>query len=1020
MSKSVVEEALADEEFRKVLFGDAVDSSELSTDPEEIHAYAMNRGARCKECPLYGLHQGPIRDDIHPDSSAIFIGDGPGVREVKAGLPMVGPTGKAHDRSLSQAGLTRKPGKANRAGLSDNPTRLVSTANAILCRPPGVHDMSTFMTAVSKHRTKDKKQKGKKAQAYKPLSPYDACLPRLERSIKEAGAPVVVPLGQPALESVGAIYGIHVGKLSAAHKKAGTRSLAGVGTQRGYPFPVSCKPSSGHKTKVVLPTYNPAYLLTSAKEMLQVLRVDYRHVRRLIDAGGELTFRPPKEAHIYWYPDFAHNPWMFRSYGATIREWGTNKIHVTIDLRPALPPWLTPISDSSEFLEVFKRFAADTLNQFAATGSKPIVTCDIETSGTDKSSLIRCIGFECNDKVIVVPIVDRRGHHVFEKPIREAVHEILVNLLRSADVKYAGQNFQFDTGMLTEHGYIEHDSPIAKHWIDTRTLHKSTTYSDASHSLAFMASCEFETIGDVELWKGDVDHKSSSEEDDVNGLPTEVHGMLLWIYNAWDCVIQGRTLPSLNRQIQKLRTLPIVRHDLKRLPVARTMNLIGLALDRERASEMHKDLSERARFDLMRLREIVGNSSFNPNSWQQVGKHLFETCQLAPSLDSNGKPWRPGKSKGTGIPALMAIKVRDGARLEQSELAFIKYQIAYKTKMKAISAYLNPMLVKPEDGGFPDHPLDPSLAWLRPDWNPDGTPSGRWTSYPNVQNWPKRGVAKLRSLIVAPPGYLLVINDFEQLELRIGAGLTKDKWLVKAFTEGYDAHTLNVATMLVDTEEQAWEMYRTISMARKLPADSSGNYPRERIDADNVRGSGKSVNFAKQYGADKQKIFDFVSTQIDKATGEQIFEGMSRQAIYTMCDKYDAMHPEILQYQQDMRRMARTKGHVITPDGLRYRFWPDGPTKEMAPVNQPIQGQASKFTDDSMLRILDKYPTDVDRFTGFILQIHDELTHQVPEDDAYKVAEIYDEAFEHEFEGIRIYGDAEICKQVGGKNLRVS
>lgn len=1005
--KSVRERALADPEFRKILFGSAVDANELPQTPEEAHEQAMLQGARCKECPLYGLGQGPVYGEIHPDSAAIAIGEQPGPAEVSIGAPFVGPTGKVWDSILAQAKLTRHPNK--RASLP-----VVSTTNAALCKPPGFHTYQTLNHAIETEVAKEEFESSpaKAARTTKAavkrashITPFEACRPRLENEIRRSGAKVVLPLGQAALQSVGDIYAIHVGSPRKGQRKPGFRYLENVGTNRGYPFRLLREHERQarrlkHKTKLILPTYNPAFALTRAKNFLQVIRADVRHAARLIANDGQLVMEPPESCVVFGYAGHVNSPWLVDSHH----------------------PWLDMVFEPREFLDKLKSFASwvDTQVELHRQSSlpRPINTCDIETAGVTRDDAIRCIGLELANRVIVIPLVDRRGQPVFNKPIRDEVERITKSILRRDDVNFAGHNFSFDTMMLIGHGWVDRSDRCAANYIDTLTLHKNTTHVESPHKLAFAASHEFDAIGDIELWKGDVDHKSGADTDEVN-LPDEVHSMLLWIYNAFDCIVQARLLPPLKTQVNQLKTFKCVKHDLSRLPVARDMSTIGLALDKERASQFRKDMIERIQQDELQLMDLAGKSVFNPGSSAQVAKLLFDEWKVVPSLTTStdgGKPWKEGLKPGTQIAALMAIQVRDGKSLPEHVRKFIRLLVAYKTKRQVVNTFLNPILREPGDpkGSLPPHPLDPKLAWLRPRWNPDGTASGRWSSNPNVQNWPKVGVLPIRSLIVAPPGYVLIDNDFEQLELRIAAGITKDRWMCEAFAKDLDAHSLNTASMLVETEDQVWPMFERIIAGRKAPSGSE-----ERVWADNLRSSGKGVNFAMQYGSNNQTLWDNMSTAIDKATGELVYPNLTRKFTDMSADRYRKNHPEIMEYQAEQLAKARKLGYVCTPDGLRKRYFIDGFNKENAPLNHPIQGQAAKMTDDALARMVAKHPIQVEKFIGPILQMHDELVFQVPEDEAETWAADCDEAFEFDFEGIRIYGEAEIVLQVGSKeNLR--
>ena len=226
------------------------------------------------------------------------------------------------------------------------------------------------------------------------------------------------------------------------------------------------------------------------------------------------------------------------------------------------------------------------------------------------------------------------------------------------------------------------------------------------------------------------------------------------------------------------------------------------------------------------------------------------------------------------------------------------------------------------------------------------------SSDPNLQNIPVRTAEgrRIREAFIAPAGHVIVSADYSQIELRIMAHLSGDAALVKAFHEGADIHRATAAEIF--------------------------GVPVAEVTADQRRYI-KAVNFGLIYGMGAFGL------------AQQL--GIERGAAQQFIDKYFQRYPGVAEYMQRTREFAREQGYVETVFGRRL-WLPDikaagGPRRagaERAAINAPMQGTAADLIKLAMIAV--QSWLDRERLaTLLVLQVHDELVLEVPEDEEARV-----------------------------------
>ncbi|HEX6296696.1 MAG TPA: DNA polymerase I, partial [Burkholderiales bacterium] len=227
--------------------------------------------------------------------------------------------------------------------------------------------------------------------------------------------------------------------------------------------------------------------------------------------------------------------------------------------------------------------------------------------------------------------------------------------------------------------------------------------------------------------------------------------------------------------------------------------------------------------------------------------------------------------------------------------------------------------------------------------------TGRLSSNdPNLQNIPIRTPQgrRIREAFVAPPGRRIVSADYSQVELRIMAHLSGDENLRRAFRDGEDVHRATAAEVF--------------------------GVPLSQVDSDHRRVA-KVINFGLIYGM--------------SAFGVAQNLGIDRGTAQTYVDRYFARFPGAKRYMDQTRERARTEGYVETVFGRRL-WLPEirsgAPVRrqaaERAAINAPMQGTAADLIKLAMVAV-QKWLDDEELRTLLIMQVHDELVLEVPEDE---------------------------------------
>jgi len=410
----------------------------------------------------------------------------------------------------------------------------------------------------------------------------------------------------------------------------------------------------------------------------------------------------------------------------------------------------------------------------------------------------------------------------------------------------------------------------------------------------------------------------------------------LWLMKELEKEIKEKALEKLFHQIE----MPLI-------PILADMEMTGVLIDTHFLDTFSSELSIRMEGIEKQIFDHAGHA-FNINSTQQLSQVLFEELKLSP-------PGRTSKT-ASGFYSTAASVLEDlrdahpivGLVLEHREMGKLK------------STYTDAL---PEQ-------VNTQTGRIHTSFNQTGTVTGRIASSdPNLQNIPIRTDLgrQIRRAFIASQDHVLLSVDYSQIELRIVAHMSQDQAMIEAFLAGQDIHTTTASAIYnVDAKDV------TLTMRRHA----------------------KAINFGLIYGMSPFGLSR--STDLTLAEAENFV------------DTYFKRFPGVRRYLDQIRRNAAERGYVETMLGRR-RYFPqlkkgelnvseqNKARAEREAINAPIQGTAADIIKIAMLRLPDTL-----RKKGLkakmLLQVHDELVLECPQDElrvtAKTVKEVMWQAYE--------------------------
>ncbi|OLL52886.1 DNA polymerase I [Bartonella henselae] len=411
------------------------------------------------------------------------------------------------------------------------------------------------------------------------------------------------------------------------------------------------------------------------------------------------------------------------------------------------------------------------------------------------------------------------------------------------------------------------------------------------------------------------------------------------LYAAEDADITLRLWQVLKPQlVAQGMTRIYERLDRPLIEVLARMEERGILVDRQILLRLSGELAQAAFILEEEIYQLSGEK-FNLASPKQLGDILFGKMGLPGGAKTKGGQWSTSAQTLEELAAeghILPRKIIDWRQL---------------AKLKSTYTDALPSYILPKTGRV--H-TNYSLAI---------TSTGRLSSSePNLQNIPVRTAEgrKIRTAFVAPKRHVLLSADYSQIELRILAHIANITALKEAFSRGQDIHAITASQIFGIAIEG-------------MPSD--------------IRRRAKAINFGIIYGI--------------SAFGLANQLGLSRQEAGRYIQLYFERFPGIKDYIETTKTFARQNGYVETIFGRRIHY-PEikaaSPQvrsfNERAAINAPIQGSAADIIRRAMIQMEDALEKEK-LSAKMLLQVHDELVFEVPEEESEKTMAVVKKVMEN-------------------------
>ena len=573
---------------------------------------------------------------------------------------------------------------------------------------------------------------------------------------------------------------------------------------------------------------------------------------------------------------------------------------------------------------------------------------DFETSPRDKwrndksaaldahKADITGISFSVSEgTAIYVPLKHRSGQNAENQA---AIWDYLKLLFESKDVIKVAHNLAFESMFLYARGIV---------------LQKPCYDTIAASQLTLKSKWEFRSLAD-------------------SGLKTLAPALCKAEMTEFSTVTEGRFFDELNPQDEKtvryacadsdytLRLYHVFNQWFDRfLPKHRTiveevesptsvyvgiMKYNGILVDKSAMLKKQAEAAEKIVSIRKEIAGIIGNVEIGANaSTSAFKKYLFVDLGL-PVMKTTAKHQEAADDE-------TMILLKEWCESNRPELARLfdlvqEYRKWGKLKSTYIDGYLR----------F----IDEDTGRIHPDLMPLGTETGRFASRnPNMQNCPQKDNDPIgvRKFIISPAGKVLLSLDFSQIELRVGAFYCRDKRMLETYRTGGDIHAQTTSVIYRIPFEEA--------------ADKNAPHYKER------RTIAKNCNFGVFYG--------LFPTGLQRTLKFKAGLNPTLSECETIIQNLKSGYPGLAKWQDEVKKRAAVSCYSETwlgrrryLLGIRSSDWGKKSFAERCALNTPIQGTAADILKLACGRIISGLPERL--WLKPMLQIHDELVFELPED----------------------------------------
>ncbi|SFE03867.1 DNA polymerase-1 [Thermoanaerobacter thermohydrosulfuricus] len=538
---------------------------------------------------------------------------------------------------------------------------------------------------------------------------------------------------------------------------------------------------------------------------------------------------------------------------------------------------------------------------------------------------------------IYVPLKHRSGRNAENQA---AIWDYLKLLFESKDVIKVAHNLAFESMFLYARGIVLQKpcyDTIAASQLTLKSKWEFRSLADSGLKTLAPALCkaemtEFSTVTEGRFF----DELNPQDEKTVRYAcaDSDYTLRLYHVFNQWF----DRFLPKHRTIVEEVESPTSV--------YAGIMKYNGILVDKSAMLKKQAEAAEKIVSIRKEITGIIGNVEIGANaSTSAFKKYLFVDLGL-PVMKTTAKHQEAADDE-------TMILLKGWCESNRPELARLfelvqEYRKWGKLKSTYIDGYLR----------F----IDEDTGRIHPDLIPLGTETGRFASRnPNMQNCPRKDNDPIgvRKFIIAPEGKAILSLDFSQIELRVGAFYCRDKRMLETYRTGGDIHAQTTSVIYRIPFEEA--------------ADKNAPHYKER------RTIAKNCNFGVFYG--------LFPTGLQRTLKFKAGLNPTLSECETIIQNLKSGYPGLVRWQDEVKK--RTAESCYTETwlgrrryllGIRSSDWGKKSFAERCALNTPIQGTAADILKLACGRIISGLPERL--WLKPILQIHDELVFELPEDKA--------------------------------------
>lgn len=602
----------------------------------------------------------------------------------------------------------------------------------------------------------------------------------------------------------------------------------------------------------------------------------------------------------------------------------------------------------------------------------PVFTVDIETEAINAQgepvdateiknvTKIKCVGIGTWARGCLV--VDTRD--VDPANSDDALLNALQDFLESNTPKNY-HNGLYDIPVMARTWWLDEKKLIASYSDDTLGAH-ALLYPDEPHDLQHVTL----DLVDARAWKPPKRVKHQEVHANFEALCEYNARDVLNTDAAREAMGVARSKADPGGRVARAKLGECYALDSKVRRIAIEMTLAGVPVDRERwrgvGAEADREVEEAtARCKaLLRDHTRIDPESFKPFAVRQVGEILFsDTGFMLPATGFTA-------TNQYATDAKTLRQLREAERTNNPDgAAFIDALLALREAHKTRSTYVYSDAMQPwEDGRI--HPV----------WKPWGTRTGRFSSAPNCQNWP----GWLRKVVAAATGRVFVGADFDQLELRIMAGLSGDPEMIRRCMAADDKRKLEP-----DFDIHSFvgghafrELYTGLLLKDPAHAPTDARCPCQTCKRKALRDLVKRVVYGLAYLSGDQTIVEAIYS-----TGAYNGPPVTLEMVAHIRKTIFRAFPKLAEWRTDTIDRAKEAGEIRSALYYRRRIFPLDEVAATEVVNFPIQSSAADIVNERTVLLRERLAA-VDPSAFLFAQVHDALYVECAEDRGPAIAQL--------------------------------